>query len=102
MAEITNTPTSLSKEAIHATIVSEEYFRFPGTTVTVCLLSLRNGAKMLGYNYGPIDNTKVDWVRGRVESKAMAVDRIWELEGYLLREKLSTQQTKPATRLTLV
>ena len=81
-------PIGLTQAEILAAIVDEEYIRFPQTTVTVCLLSLRNGAKVVGHNYGPIDKTKVDWEEGRRAAKAMAVDRVWELEGYALRERL--------------
>ena len=29
-------------------IVGEEYYRFPGTTVTVCCLKIRNGMCLVG------------------------------------------------------
>lgn len=79
----------LTPADIDPVIVGEDYHVFPGTTVTVCCLTLRNGAKAVGHNYGAIDSTRQDWATGKREARAMAVEKIWELEGYLLRERLS-------------
>ena len=79
----------LTPADIDLVIVGEDYHVFPGTTVTVCCLTLRNGAKAVGHNYGAIDQTRQDWVTGKREARAMALEKIWELEGYLLRERLS-------------
>lgn len=73
---------------IDAAIANEEYHVFPYSTVTVCMLTLRNGAKVLGHNYGAIDSARQDWKIGYREARAMAVEKVWELEGYLLREQL--------------
>lgn len=72
---------------IAAAIIAEDYQVFDGTTVTVCLLTLRNGAKVIGHNYGSIDPARQDWERGKKEARAMAVEKVWELEGYLVRER---------------
>jgi len=73
---------------IATAIVGETYHVFEGTTVTVCLLTLRNGSKVIGHNYGSIDPARQDWEWGRKEARAMAVEKVWELEGYALRERL--------------
>lgn len=72
---------------IAAAIIAEDYQVFDGTTVTVCLLTLRNGAKVIGHNYGSIDPARQDWEWGKKEARAMAVEKVWELEGYLVRER---------------
>lgn len=81
----------LTPSHIDAAIVNEVFIVFPDSTVTVCMLTLRNGAKVLGHNFGSIDPTQQDWTVGRREARAMAVEKVWELEGYLLREKLVSQ-----------
>lgn len=80
---------------IDAAIVREQYQSLEDTTITICLLTLRNGAKVLGYNYGAIDPEQQDWDIGQAEARKMAVEKIWELEGYLLREKLHQNATNP-------
>jgi hypothetical protein len=79
----------LTPADINAAIVREIDYAFPNTTVTVCLLTLRNGAKVIGHNYGAIDPSRHSAVIGRLEARKMAVEKVWELEGYLLRERLA-------------
>lgn len=81
--------TSLTPDDIEAVIVKEDYYVFPGTTVTTCLLTLKNGAKTIGVNYGSIDLDRQDWVVGRREARKQAVEKVWELEGYLVRHHLA-------------
>lgn len=93
IAEI-GTKNRLSPLVIKEVIKSEQFHVFEGTTTTVCLLTLKNGAKVIGYNYGSIDPDNQNWEVGKNSAKDMAVDKVWELEGYLLREKLSKADTK--------
>lgn len=81
----------LTPTQIESVIKREEYHVFEGTTVTVCLLTLSNGAKVIGHNYGAIDIGQHNWAIGKDEAKKMAVEKVWELEGYLLRDRLVTQ-----------
>ncbi len=78
----------LTQKHIEQVIKDTQFYVFPGTTVTVCLLTLQNDAKAIGHNYGAIDTTQQDWAVGRFEAKAQAVEKVWELEGYALRNKL--------------
>ena len=57
--------------------------------VTICTLVLRNGAKVLGVNYGAIDRTQHDAGKGREAARAEAVEKIWELLGFRLRDELA-------------
>lgn len=86
--------TFISKTDVFEKIKDQTYYIFPGTTVTTCLLSLENGTKVLGVNYGAIDPERHDWEQGRLNAYEDAFEKIWELEGYLLREKLTTQELK--------
>ena len=76
----------LTKEDIESVIVDEEY-KFNEST-TICILRLRNGAKVVGVNYGAIDLERQDFQLGRQAARSEAVNKVWELEGYLLRQRL--------------
>ena len=82
-------PPRLTPADIENAIESESYLVYPGTVVTVAMLVLRNGTKVVGFNYGSIDPAKQDWAEGQRQARAMAVERVWELEGYALRERLA-------------
>lgn len=77
------TPT-LIDEAIH----SEQYHVFPGTTLTVCALTLRNGYIVTGES-AAASPENFDQAIGRKIARENARNKIWALEGYLLREKLA-------------
>ncbi len=72
---------------IDAVIVNEKY-EHPAAGITICVLTLKNGARVIGVNYGAIDPERQDWTMGRNNSRAQAVEKVWELEGYLLRQRL--------------
>jgi hypothetical protein len=78
----------LTPALIDAAIVSEQYHVFPGTTLTVCALTLRNGYIVTGES-AAASPTNFDQAIGRKISRENARNKIWGLEGYLLRERLS-------------
>lgn len=57
--------------------------------VTFCILTLRNGAKVTGANHGPVSAANFDAQMGRDYARRNAIEKVWELEGYLLRDRLS-------------
>ena len=62
----------------------------PGPALlTFCVLVLRNGAKVVGINHGPISATNFDAEIGRREALKAAREKVWELEGYALRNRLA-------------
>ena len=81
-------PTKLTPDDITKAIAEAQYHVLPGTRVTICLLILRNGAKVVGVNYGSIDPAQHREDMGRQEAYKDAVNKVWELEGYLLRQRL--------------
>lgn len=85
-ADGSNAPR-VTPEMITAAIASSDFHILPGTQITVCVISLRNGTKVLGYNYGAIDPAAQDWQRGRQAAYDMAREKVWELEGYAMRER---------------
>lgn len=78
----------LTPAGIDATIVGEDYHVFPGTTVTACLLKLKNGYSVLGES-ASISAENFDEEIGRKIARENARNKIWQLEGYLLRDKLA-------------
>lgn len=78
----------LTPALIDATIVSEQYHVFPGTTLTVCAMTLRNGYIVTGES-AAASPENFDKAIGRKIAYDNARNKIWGLEGYLLHEKLS-------------
>jgi len=78
----------LNPSMIDATIQSEQYHIFPGTTLTVCALTLRNGFIVIGES-AAASPSNFDQAIGRKIARENARNKIWAFEGYLLREKLS-------------
>jgi len=87
---MTEQKTSLTLADIDALIVAEDYHVFPGTTITVCCLTLQNGYTVTG-EAACVSAHMFDAELGRMHARNKAREKIWELEGYLLREILSTQ-----------
>ncbi len=74
---------------IDDTIINDTYWNPPGTTLTVCALKLKNGAMVVGES-ACVSDKNFDAAIGRKIAYANARDKIWALEGYLLRQKLTT------------
>lgn len=78
----------LSPEKIDAAITGEDYHVFPGTTMTVCALKLRNGYVVIGES-AAASPENFDEAIGKRIARDNARNKIWALEGYLLRNRLS-------------
>lgn len=78
----------LTPDLIDAAITAEQYHVFPGTTMTVCALTLRNGYLVTGES-AAASPENFDKEIGRKIARDNARNKIWALEGYLLREKLA-------------
>lgn len=78
----------LTPDLIDKAIVSEQYHVFPGTTMTVCALTLRNGFIVIGES-AAASPENFDADIGRKISRENARNKIWALEGYLLRTRLA-------------
>lgn len=82
------TAPRVTPEHLEGVIVSEQYHVFAGTTFTACLLTLKNGYTVLGESAcASPENFNAEL--GRKIARENAKNKIWSLEGYLLREKLS-------------
>ena len=78
----------LTPQLIDDAIVAEAYYVFPGTTLTVCALTLRNGFQVTGES-AAASPENFDEAIGRKIARDNARNKIWALEGYLLKERLS-------------
>ena len=82
----------LTPSHINSKIVGSAYYVFPGTALTVCCLTLENGYHVIGKSAAAsIEN--FDEELGRNMSWADARTKIWELEGYLLKESLVDKES---------
>ena len=57
--------------------------------VTFCVLILANGTKIIGVNEGPVSPENFDPEIGRRYARNKAIDQIWPLLGFRLRDKLA-------------
>ena len=78
----------LSPEKIDAVITGEDYHVFPGTTLTVCCLKLRNGFTVTGES-ACASPENFDAELGRKIARQNAVQKMWPLMGYALKERLA-------------
>lgn len=81
------TAPRLTPALIDAAIKSEDYHIFPGTTLTVCALTLQNGFIVTGES-AAASPANFDVELGRKIARDNARNKIWAFEGYLLRQKL--------------
>lgn len=57
--------------------------------ITLCVIIMRNGHKIVGVNTGPVSNANFDPELARKLARKNAVDQIWPLLGYDLRQRLA-------------
>ncbi len=77
----------LTPDHIDAVIDKEDYHVFPGTTLTVCCLTLTNGFNVTGTS-AAASPENFDVEIGKKIARQNARNEIWALEGYLLKQKL--------------
>lgn len=77
----------LNPQHIDNTIASEYYHVVPNTTLTICVLTLRNGWTVTGESASAsLEN--FDEEIGRKIARENAREKIWVLEGYVLKQRL--------------
>lgn len=87
----------LNPAMIDATIIGEDYHIFPGTTMTICALKLRNGFIVTGES-AAASPENFDAELGKKIARDNARNKIWSLEGYALRERLTQQASMVGSR----
>jgi len=107
----TTTAPRVTPADVEASITSEHYFTagdgchgeqswkgcemnsvYPSALdqVTICVLILKNGHKIVGVNEGPVSPANFDAAIGKRMARAAAIEQIWPLLGYELRTKLAS------------
>ena len=78
----------LTPSDIDAAIVGETFTTLPSGKVMVCELTLRNGFTVRG-EAATVSKANFNEEIGKKISRENARNKVWELEGYLLQEKLA-------------
>jgi len=81
------TAPRITPDHIDRMIKAEQYHVFDGTQTTVCLLTLQNGFTVTGES-ACASPENFDAEIGRKIARENAREKIWLLEGYLLKQKL--------------
>ncbi len=82
------TAPRITPQMIDESILAEQYYVFPGTTLTVCALTLKNGYQVVGEG-ACASPENFDEAIGRKIARENARKKIWGLEGYRLRSELA-------------
>lgn len=77
----------LTPDLIESVIASEQYWQPEGTTLTVCVLALANGTQVVGES-ACVSPANFDAEIGRKIARDNAKQKVWALEGYLLKQNL--------------
>jgi hypothetical protein len=79
----------LTPAHIDLKIRKSRYWQPEGTTLTVCAIELANGTQVIGES-ACVSYQNFDAEIGKKIAFNNAREKIWALEGYLLKEKLAT------------
>jgi hypothetical protein len=91
--ELRLTHPRVTPNHIDALIKDVTYTVLPSGKVMVCEITLRNGFTVRGES-ATVSRQNFNYSIGREISSKNARDKIWELEGYLLQEKLFNESNK--------
>ena len=86
---------SIDKPYIVSRIKDVAYHRIPNTTATICSLEMVNGFSVRGES-ACVDPANFDEALGRGIAYENAFQKLWQLEGYLLAERLQENKAKVA------
>jgi len=84
------TAPRLTPELINDVIIADDYHVFENTCLTVCCLTLKNGFNVTGES-ACVSPENFDAELGKKIARENAKNKIWMLEGYLLKERLSME-----------
>ena len=88
------TAPRLNPALIDAQIAGVDYHVFEPSMKTVCCMTLRNGFTVLG-EAGVVSPENFNEEIGRDVAYKNAREKIWQLEGYLLKEMLQGRNSTP-------
>ena len=85
------TAPRLTPSHIDSVIVGAQFWRPEDTTLTVCAMQLTNGTIVVGES-ACVSRLNFDAEIGKNIAYENARQKVWALEGYLLREKLEAEE----------
>jgi len=85
------TGARITQAHVESEIKEEMYHVFPGTEVTVCCLVLQNDYTVTGTS-ACASPENFDEELGRKIARDKAEQEIWQLEAYLLKERMSEKE----------
>jgi hypothetical protein len=80
----------LTIEHLNSLIKDEKYYRFDGTTLMICALTLKNGFTQLGRS-ACIDEKEFNEQIGKELAKKDAISHLWALEGYRVLSEIKNK-----------
>lgn len=86
----------VTPDQLEAEIVDEAYYVFPGTTMTICLLTLKNGFSVTGESACAVP-VNFDAEIGKGIARANAKQKLWALLGFRLRDAIVASEGHPDT-----
>lgn len=84
--DITTIPNKLTMADILDAVDRADYWRLGDSTTTICQLTLKNGFTVTGQS-ACIDPLEYNRSIGEKVAWENALEKIWELEGYLLQQR---------------
>lgn len=81
----------ISLSELESVIIDEQYYMFPGTTCTVCLLTTKNGTYVGGISQTVVGTFENYEGEGRKVAKEDAIRKLLSLEAYLIKNNLWEQ-----------
>lgn len=79
-------PNRVTVTDMQAKVKSSTYTRLPDSTTTVCQITLENGYTLVGTS-ACVDPTKFNQALGEQYAYEKAINQLWDLEGYLLKQR---------------
>lgn len=81
------TENKVTKDGIERRIAKVQYQRIEGTTLTICVITIDNGFTVTGES-ACVDPAAFNESIGQTIAYDNAFEKLWSLEGYLLKERL--------------
>ncbi len=81
----------VSSDTIASVIIGETYTKLPSGRTLICELTLKNGYTVRGES-SCVSIENFDLELGKKISREDAKNKVWQLEGYLLKEKLFNKE----------
>ncbi|WP_046970339.1 Gp49 family protein [Dyella japonica] len=95
-----NTDPDAAEQAAYRPGTDAAAARLSASCLTVCVLVLSNGHKAVGINHGPVRPEAQDVAYGRYDARQQAVEQIWPLLGFRLRDRVAASEQRHAPAAT--